>query len=168
MSKYLKKFTLAIALSLIFIQPLLAESIKTIKLKDGSILKGQVIQLTNGTYTIKTSQFGEVKIPESNIFSIVSPQAASQQTDLSSSKTQLKNQVQQLQGSLLSDPALMKEIQGMVQNKEIMKILSDQNVVNDVMSYDQNRIENNDKIKSLMNNPDMQRLMNKIGQQMGK
>ena len=43
-----------------------------------------------------------------------------------------------------------------------MSILSDQNLMNDIMSYDPQRIQNNPKMMQLLNNPSMKALMEKI------
>jgi len=53
-----------------------AETMKIIKLKDGSVLKGKVLQLSDGVYTLETSNLGEVDIEESDILSIISPELA--------------------------------------------------------------------------------------------
>lgn len=168
MSKSFFKLILAITFSLSFIQPLYASSTKVLTLKDGSVIKGKVLQLSNGTYTIATSQFGNVEIPEDNILSIAVPNTNTKKNNSSSKQAQLKSQVQQLQGSILSNPQLMQNIQNMAQDKDVMRILSDQNVVNDVMSYDQDKLENNAKLQELMKNPKVQQIMNQIGQQIGQ
>ncbi len=168
MSKSFFKLILALTFLFIFLQPLYASSIKILTLKDGSIIKGKVLQLSNGIYTIATSQFGNVEIPEDNILSIAVPNTNTQKKNSSSQQTQLKNQVQQLQGNILSNPQLIQDIQNMAQDKEIMKILSDQNLINDVMSYDQNKMEKNAKLKELMKNPKIQKMMNRIEQQIGQ
>jgi len=126
MSKFLPKLILTLALTLLLTHPLHAQSVKIIKLKDGSALKGEVIQLANGIYTIKTSNLGEIDIPESDILSIAAPGAVVQESTQSSGSENnaIKSQVQQVQGALLSDPKLMMEIQEVMQNEEVMKMLN--------------------------------------------
>ena len=146
-----------------------AQSSKTITLKDGSIVKGDVVRFQNNIYTIMTAGLGQIDIPDSQIVSIAAPGANptnSSQPFSSSGNPELKGQVQQMQNSVLSDPKMVGEIQKLMEDKEIMAILSDKNFVNDMMSYDPNRIQANQKTKTLMQNPQIQNLINQINQKM--
>ena len=147
----------------------LAQATKIITLKDGSTLKGNVIGLKDGVYTLQTSNLGNVEIPESNVLSITPPQTHSGlsagSTDANQAqKMQLKKQVEAIQGTILTDEGLMTEIQNMVNDEEIKSILSDPSLLNDVTSFDQNKIQENSNIQDLLKNPKMQDLMNKIQQ----
>ncbi len=168
---YLKIFILILCLSLC--RELFAETIKTIKLKDGSILRGEVVGLKDQIYSIKTTYLGEVQVPDSEIISISSEEPThaqpSQQNlsagiNLSSENTNLKEKVQELQGSVLSDEGVMADIANLAQDPEIMAILSDQNFVNDIMSYDPNKIGQNEKAQILMQNPKIKAMMEKVSQ----
>lgn len=146
----------------------LAQTAKIITLKDGSILKGKVLQLNNGIYTIETSNLGHVDIPESDVLSITAPEASSLPAAQAGNTTmqagQLQAQVQEIQGSILSDPGLMTELQSLLDDKEIQEMLSDPKLLNDVMSYDPEKIQQNPDVQNLMKNPKMLELMNKIQQ----
>ena len=148
-----------------------AQTIKVITLKDGSMLKGKVLGLKDGIYTLETSNLGKVSIPETDILSIAAPAAPGSvyqesTSGNSSQKAQLMNQVEQLQGSIMTDPGLMSEIQNLINDEEIQAILSDPKLMNDVMSYDPEKIQQNDSIQNLMQNPKMLNLMNKVQQKM--
>lgn len=169
--KSIKTYLLQISLVIILIGSAaisFAQTAKIITLKDGSVLKGKVIQLDNGIYTIETSNLGSINIPEVNILSIASPEATKVQQSESnaSEKAQLKNQVQKIQGSILSDPGLMMDIQNIIKDEEVQVLLSNPKLLDDVMSYDQEKIRQNDDVQSLMQNPKIQNLMNKIQQKM--
>ncbi|VAX36798.1 hypothetical protein MNBD_UNCLBAC01-1302 [hydrothermal vent metagenome] len=166
MPKKILKLMLTLTLSFIFIQPLYAASTKFIRLKDGSVLKGKVIEMSGGTYKIETPHLGIITLPENEIISISESNSAAQGD--TSEKANIKKQVQQIKGDVLSNPAIMKEITNMTQNPEIMQLLSDPNLINDVMSYDPEKIESNPKIQQLMNNPDMQKLMNQLSGQLSQ
>jgi hypothetical protein len=162
MKKHSKLFILAIAL-LSCATICFAQTTKVITLKDGSSLKGKVLQLSNGTYTVETSNLGRLNIPESDVLSITPLEndgTSNQQ------KTQMKNQVQAIQGSILSDPALMMELQDIVSDEEVQAMLSDPQLLNDVLSYDQQKIQENDNVQDLMQNEKIQNLMKKIYQKM--
>lgn len=149
--------------------PLHADSFKIINLKDGSTIKGQVTKLKNNVYTIITPSMGEIKVNDSAIESIGSPAAQSPSTfqinpssHSSDNNSPFSNQLQQMQGSILTDPHLMADIQNLLNDPEILKIISDEKFKNDVMSQDVNRIEQNDRTQDLMNNPKIQALIEKI------
>jgi len=143
-----------------------AEAIKVIKLKDGSTLKGKVLHLDNGIYTLETSNLGEINIDESDILSITSQELSEKPTTTSNStqKAELQRQVQQIQGTILSDKEVMTEIQNLLEDDNIKAMLSDPKLLEDVTSFDQQRIEQNTSIQDLMNNPKMRNMMNKIQQ----
>jgi len=146
-----------------------AQASKIITLIDGSVLKGKVIQLQDNIYTIETTTLGQVDIPESNILSIASPEAANTQDQQSNEnqntqKAQLQKQAQQMQGNILSNPELMTDIQNIINDEEIQATLSDPKLLNDILSYDQEKIQQNENVQNLMQNPKMLNLMNKIHQ----
>ncbi len=168
MKKFFLKLFLTIAL-LNFTYLALAQSTKTITLKDGSVIKGTVVQFQNNVYTVKTPGLGQVDIPDSQIVSLTSlgeAPANNQPTSSPSGNPPLMAQVQQMQNSLLSDPKILDEIKKLIENKEIMTLLADQNFVNDVLSYDPKRIEANQKTKELIQNPQIQNIMKQINQKM--
>jgi len=153
-----------------------ADDSRVIALKDGSIIKGKVVQMANGVYTIRTENLGTIKVKSANILSIKSPalHSASQQNNTHHlnntsnntirmvEKANLQKQVKEIQNSILQDPKVMTDIQKLLQNQEIMSLMSDKSILDDVMSYDPQRIGNNQKIKQLMENPEMKRLMDRL------
>ncbi len=157
---FLKSFFITTALSFTLTIPAWAQSIKTITLKDGSVIKGEIAQLADDVYTIKTSDLGEVRVPEPNVMSIVAEGTPAQDTTNAS----LKGQVQEIQTSLLSDPEIMKEMQSIMEAPEIRGVLSDPAFMNAIMSYDPDKIQQNEKTQYLLKNPKFQSLMEKIRQ----
>jgi len=144
-----------------------AEITKIITLKDGSILKGKVIELKDGIYTFETSNLGNINISKSDVLSIASPETLTTSSERingvdDAQKAQLKRQVEQIQGTILADEEITTEIQKIVEDDEIRSMLSDPNLLNDMMSFDQNKIQQNESVQDLMNNPKIQNLMNKI------
>lgn len=168
----MKKFYAILILSIVLLNISTiscAEAIKVIKLKDGSTLKGEVLQLNNGTYTLQTSNLGEITIDESDILSITSSELSNSLPEKSAAannaqKAELQKQVQQIQGTILSDGGIMAEIQNMLEDENVKAMLSDPKLLEDVTSFDQKKIEQNANVQNLMNNPKMKELMNKIQQ----
>ena len=169
MKKYL--FTLILTVTLMSLASAAPQNLKIITLKSGSTLKGKVIQLKDGVYTVETSDLGLMQIPEANIISILSPQTADSQYPPSSGnnslqKAQIKNRVDQIQESILTDPELMMDIQNIIADEEIQAMLSDPKLLNDVLSYDPEKIEQNKSAQDLMQIEKMQEFMEKILQKM--
>lgn len=163
MKKELYAFFLILSLSFLALPSFAQEDVKTILLSDGTKIKGTIMSFNDGAYRISTSNLGEITVNDKNIVSISSTDTA-EAVNPQASNTDIKNQVGQMQNMLMADPQLLQEIQGLMDDPEVMKLLEDKNFINDVMSYDPNRIESNEKTQQLMQNPKIQALMNKIHQ----
>ena len=146
-----------------------AQSTDVIKLNDGSVLKGQVLELKDNVYTIQTSNLGAVKIPQENVLSIAKPgdpPATENHQPTTSGPSALQSQVQSMQNNILSNPEIMEDVKKLLENPQVMSILSDKGFVNDVLTYDQKKIESNQKTQELFNNPEIQALIEKINQKL--
>jgi len=141
-----------------------AESTKVVTLKDGSSIRGVVLEMSNGVYTIETSNLGTIQVNESDIVGITSGQlpTAGQDQNLDLGNAQFNGQIQALQSTIMQDPKMMMEIQDLIQDEEIQRILKDPDFVNDIMSKDLDRIQSNSKTDVLMDNPKIQRLIEMI------
>lgn len=148
-----------------------AQSLRTIQLEDGSIIKGKVVGLQNGQYHIETTNLGVIQIAENKIVSISNdtPTTSTISNDeVLNNPNMLKAQVGSLQQTLFSDPNAIMEIQKVFENPELKAILSDPKFVQDIMSYDINKIQGNANTQKLMNNPDIQKLMQQLQGSLGK
>ena len=167
MFKQYAKIFLFIFFVSIFISSTYAENFRMIKLKDGSTLKGQVLKLEQGLYSIQTPQLGIIQIAESDVLSIQQGsqnQAQPINTNQISSQD-LQSQVNAVQQTILSNPEMMGQIELLLQNSEIQTLLSDPQLMNSIMSYDMTTIENNQNIQQLMQNPEMQQMIQAIQSQ---
>ena len=139
-----------------------AQAAKVITLKDGSVIKGNVLQLTDGIYTLETDNLGKVNVAESEIVSIAAESTPALQATGDTASAALKGQAQEIQTNLLSDPSIMAEIQNIMQDPEIRGVLSDPAFMNAIMSYDPKQIQQSEKTQYLLQNPKFQSLMEKI------
>ena len=139
---------------------------KTITLKDGSTVKGTILKFENGQYTIQSGSLGEITLNDQDILNIQSgdmPIAVNNaQAAPSVGTSDLHNQVKSMQSTILSDPDLMKEIEGLLDDPQVKQMISDKSFVDDIMSMDKNRLDNNEKVHELMDNPKIQNLMQEI------
>ena len=82
--------------------------------------------------------------------------------NMNESQKELKDQVEALQGDILSDEDIMKSIETLLKDEEITKILADKDFMQDILSFDEKKIEANTKMNSLLQNPKMQELIKLI------
>ena len=150
---------IAFCVTLCYAKTLFADASKIILLKDGSQLKGDIVTVNNDVYTIQTQNLGTVQIRGTDIVSIT---AENPGPTKASPALNLQGQAQNIQNQILSDPKLVSDLHNLTQDQEIMSILNDPNFLNDILSYDPERIQNNNKFQALINNPQFQQILNKI------
>jgi hypothetical protein len=156
-------------LSFLFVSILASLSfadVQTISLKDGSQLKGELTGISNGVYTVHTSNLGDIKINASEVSNIgIGAPPAAQQAPISGAgggSDDLNLKIKNAQTKLMQDPAMMQQVQAMAQDPELMKMLSDPELTQAVMSHDVKAIENNPRAQQLMSNPKMRALMEQM------
>ncbi len=158
-----RKITFLILFSLLLSTPIHAESVVT--LKDGSQIKGEMVGLNNGIYTLKTPIIGEIHVAVADVVNINNG-ATAQPLDPTAQgnlpNPDLKAQVKSAQTQLMSNPQAMLELQQMVQDPEIAQLLSDPALVQIVTSNDVNAIATNPQAQALMNNPKMRAFIQKL------
>ena len=170
---------LAFIASLIFASPSFSanETLQTITLKDGTLLRGKLISVKDGVYTIQTFNLGTLAVSEDKIVSVSTQLVAEKSAAASQSvpaaqatqqpqmdKAQFAAQAQQMQQQFLSDPKIVAEIQNLLNDEEVKALLTDPEVMKAVMTYDPNTIAGNEKIKKLMENTKIKNLMNLMQQ----
>ena len=91
----------------------------TISLNDGSVLRGDVVGLSNGFYSLRGNSFGELKIPKNNVRSI-------EYGDTSASPAGPGlSQLQAIEARLLMDPNLLDSIQSLANDPLVRDIVND-------------------------------------------
>ena len=175
-----------ITLTLLFclaVLPQASAEVKKITLKDGSMIRGEVVSMSNGLYTVKTENMGEVLLSESNIVSVVNESLANAQQALQNQAQALQqpaaaasapagnnsfaNQVNAMQGQIMANPQSMEAIQAMASDPEISAMMADPQFLQELTAAmsgnNPEAIANNPKVKQLMNNPKMQALIQQMG-----
>lgn len=146
------------------ILPCVSHSAEIITLKDGSQIRGDLVSLNNGVYSVQTAAMGTINITAGNIVNITNEGATPTQQIIPSSHQQpnMDAVFQQQQAQLMSNPEAIAAIQQMAQDPEIMKILSDPALIQSVTSRDINGVSNNPKTQELLNNPKMKALLDQL------
>ena len=158
-----------VAASLILTSVALANE-QVISLKDGSQIKGELVGIEKGVYSIKTSSMGLIKIESSKVVSVADASWAattSSHGGVSSAPTgnaasEINQKISNTQAKILNDPQAMNAIKDMMEDPELMKLLTDPSIAQAAMSHDVKAIENNPKTHELMNNPKMQAFMKQM------
>ncbi len=132
--------------------PLGAET-ATIHLLDGSKLRGEVISLKGGAYTIATESAGTLSINESQIEVVEygggSP-AAAKAPQPSSLDPGL---IQGMQARLLKDPNIMSLIESLQSDPDVQALITDPEIKAAIASGDFLSLLNNPKFMQFMQNP---------------
>ena len=127
-----------------------AGEVRAIELKDGSVVTGEVVSLTNGKYIIRSSSLGTIQIDESKVL-VIRPIAAPAAANSGATPDNTAGNVRTLQDRMMNDKEVMSKIQSLQNDPEFIKILEDPEVMKAVNSGD---------IATLMANPQFLRLMN--------
>jgi hypothetical protein len=137
-----------------------------ITLKDGSVVHGEVVSLNNGTYVINTTNMGQVSTPAQNVASIAENQAAAPATEIPAN-TNIKSlpEFQTMQNKIVSNPEAMADIQKLMEDPEVMSIISDPAFIAAVQSGNVASLQSDPRLQKLANNPKIQALMQKVSSQ---
>jgi hypothetical protein len=122
---------------------------RTIELNDGSRIRGEVISLSNGIYTIRTDVLGVIRVSESRVVSIGSERALQDKNTTVTGG----DAVQSIQSSIASNPGLISKILQLQSDPEMQAVLSDPEVMRAVQQFDFEALSRNPKIQALMKNP---------------
>ncbi len=163
-TKILPLTLLIVALSaLVFAQ----QPSQTITLKDGTTLKGQLISVTNGSYTIDSPAVGQVTVSADQISSITSAGASSATPNILSADGKLSaNTVNSIKTNMLQDPEIMSLMQELVQDPSVVEMLKDPSLMQAALSMDPEQVKNNPQVQKLVQNPTMQKILKIAAQKM--
>lgn len=119
-----------------------------IELNDGTRLRGEVVSLSGGIYTIRSSSLGDVKVAQSRVVSISNGSATGGGVTPSANDA-----IQSIQSSIATNPGLVSKILRLQSDPEMQAVLSDPEVMRAVQSFDLEALSRNPKIQALMQNP---------------
>jgi len=153
------------------------QPLQVIKLKDGSTIKGRLVDVNNGKYSIETSTMGLVEIPAAEVASISSAAGENAPWPGQGAETLPPvnqgpsgsippQQIQSLQQRLMADPEIKADIQALSEDPEIRQLLGNQDLLDAVFSMDPARMQNDPDFQKILNHPRIQRLIEKITQKL--
>ena len=138
----------------------LAGEVRAVELKDGSVVTGEIVSLTNGKYTIRSGSLGTVQIEESKVHAIRPVAAAAANAGAAPYNT--TGDVKTLTDKMMNDKDVMSKIQTLQNDPEFMKILEDPAVMKAVNAGDISTLMANPQFLKLMNNSTVQDIEKKV------
>ena len=144
--------------ALLFLTSTLAwAEIATIHLQDGSKLRGEVLSLKGGAYTISTTSAGTLSIPQDQVklveYGGADTVRAADPASTLSTGTLDPGMMQSMQARLLQDPRIMAMIESLKSDASVQAIVNDPEIQAAIASGDFLALLNNPKFKALMQNP---------------
>ena len=148
-----------------------AVPLQFISLHDGTLLRGRLISVQNGTYVIQTEHLGEIRVKPEDIQSISSEKFQREERNPIRAQTPGKsgslgmeilnspNAMQAVQQTLLSDPQIFTLIQDLMQDPEVLKIIQESNLMDDISTMDPATIQQNPDFQRLLQNPKIQKII---------
>jgi hypothetical protein len=157
---------LALCLVLVF-GPVAAEG-RVIELRDGSVLKGELVGAGNGHYRIRTPVLGEIELPESEVVAIRSPGIGSP-SPMSAlpGAPDLQAVMAGIQRQMVGDPSLAGAIMALQGDPELQAALADPAFSQLILSGNVAALGTDPRFLRLMANPAVQALIGQIGSQVG-
>jgi hypothetical protein len=166
MNKILLPALLAVTL---FTQTAFAQQpTQTITLKDGTTIKGQLINVANGSYTISSPTMGQVKVSSDQILSINSGGAPTAGGQVIADGKISADALNDVKVNMMQDPEIMSLIQDLMKDPEIAEIMKNPSLMQDALSMDPQKIQNNPEVQKLLQNPTMQKIIAITGQKIQK
>ncbi len=155
-----------------------------IELEDGSKIRGEILSLGGGIYTIKSGSLGTFEIDQSKVKNIrmrssdaagsgsagkansAAPNSTpfeqqQQQASPPLNPSSVQDQVQALQQHIASDPNTMKMIESLQNDPAVQQILRDGDLMRAVNAGDISTLLSNPKILELLGNPTVQEIIRK-------
>jgi len=149
-----------------------------IVLRDGSVIRAEVISLQEGVYTLKSESLGTIIIEQSRIASIKmgsgmspgmspdrhasTPSSTTPEVASQTAESNVVGQVNTMREVLMSDQSIMEKLSSLSNDPELMRVVQDPEIMKSVTSGDIKALMANDKFMQLLNNPNIQEISKKI------
>ena len=142
-------------LAFLLYAPLLSADAATIRLYDGTIIRGEIVRFEGGRYTIETEALGTLDVPEGQIEGIEFNSDAPRETAPSKSPISA-DQLQSLQRELVLSPGIFEQIQGLQDDPAVRSVLEDPAVQAAITSGNYGALLNNPEFLALLRHPRIQ------------
>ncbi|WP_295414126.1 hypothetical protein [uncultured Thiodictyon sp.] len=137
-----------------------------IELRDGSVITGELIGVTNGGYRVRSTALGEMTIPQSEVLAIrpasagaapsataATPATAAPASSAGSGTNPQAADLAAIQQQLLSNPQTMEAVTRLQSDPDVQAALADPEFTRLIMSGNVEALRNNPRAQRLMENP---------------
>ncbi|HWR71711.1 MAG TPA: hypothetical protein VN604_00925 [Nitrospirota bacterium] len=154
------KSILSIFLFLLFLATGIAAAaeIREIELKDGTVMVGEVVSLSNGVYTVKTDTLGTITIDETKV------RAIRQKGEAAGFAPDVNAQSRSLQERMLKDREVMSKIESLRSDPDFQKVLNDPAIMKAVNDGDISALTANPEFMKLLQHSTVQDIKKKVGE----
>lgn len=144
-----------------------AGQLREVMLKDGSILKAEIISFTNGVYSLRSETMGDFQLEDDAIQSIRLPADGGHNNNVSSNNSDpaespKKEEINEYQQSLLTNPGLIGMVFSLQNDPEVQRVLQDEEVMALILSGKTKDLESNPKFIKLMENPKIRAILDQM------
>ena len=158
----------------VYCSSLYADKQRLIELNDGSVISGQIVSFSNGTYTINSASLGIIKIEDSTIQAIRSnSEDAKIQTirsnsnrpisDIAINPTSVSNtDLQSLQNLMMGNPSIMNTILSLQDDPDFQAILQDSDIMAAIMSGNLNALMTNTTFMELLEHQQVKGIIEEV------
>lgn len=130
-----------------------------LKLKDGSLVRGELISFSDGTYTLKSPSLGVLKIKSESVGSM---ESSNNVVSNGGAGSNVQNKLTDIKTRLTQDKDAMSMIMSLQNSPDIQAILSDAEIMQAIQTMNIEALENNPKIKRLMDNAQMKAIQQRV------
>jgi hypothetical protein len=147
------------------------ETVREIELTDGSIIRAEVVSMSQGVYRLRSDLLGEIEVPEQRIKAIRSPEAEAAAPRLDRAPEEESYApvatfstpaptpaAEDLQQRLQQDPRALEKILSLQNDPLVQSILQDPGTMQAIEARDLGTLLNDPKIRALMSHPTVQEL----------
>jgi hypothetical protein len=131
----------------------------TFELTDGSRIQGDIQSIEHGVYTVTSPTLGTMHISQDSVARILYGGGSSNRASSPNADNGTSQQIAQIQQRLTQDPDALKAIMSLQNDPQIQAILSDPTITRAIQNGDYLSLLDNDKIKALESNAQLQQLL---------
>ncbi|MGD8958069.1 MAG: hypothetical protein PVJ03_12100 [Chromatiaceae bacterium] len=135
---------------------------RVIELTDGSRISGDIVDYSNGIYTIESESLGRLLLDDVRIRSIRSGSPGFGPPDGLDSGLPAPaalSQLEQIRHRIISNPDVLAQVMSLQQDPDLIAILNDPQIMQAVMSGQIGVLQNHPKINQLQSNPTVRSIM---------
>jgi len=158
----------------VYCSSLYADEQRLIELNDGSVISGQIVSFSNGTYTINSPSLGIIEIEDSTIQAIRSNSEDAKIrvirsnsnrpiSDIATKPTSVSNtDLQSLQNVMMGNPSIMNAILSLQDDPDFQAILQDSDIMAVIMSGNLNALITNSTFMELLEHQQVKGIIEEV------